>query len=119
MILESGAIECNLFHSLGLGFFGNALADQGSRLDVAAVADFLAYIGFKRRRGGEYFRGGIDHLRIYMVIGAVNRKPHRLELRDLGAGLAGTAHTRLFLVNHGRQLRYFFLVSFSTTRSSE
>jgi hypothetical protein len=51
VVLEARSIECDLFHPLCLGFLRNALANGCGGFDIAAIANFFAYVGLERGRG--------------------------------------------------------------------
>ena len=118
VIEEARAVKRNRLDPGSLGALGNQLADHCSCLFVAAIGK----LGTNRRLdgGGRRENAGAaagNHLGIHVRIGTEHGEAHRLELRELGASFTRTAKTSFFSVHD--EPPYFFLVSLSTTTSSE
>src|SRR5688572_26224282 len=91
--LVAAAVERDRLDAGLLRALGDAPADLGRRLHVAAV--FPVFL-LHRRRGGDHLRPARGyHLRIDVAVRAVDAEPRHRQLRDLQAGLAGPAQPLL------------------------
>src|SRR5688572_19238660 len=101
--VESDRFDAGLFRALG-----DALADLGRGLDVAAVA--RPQLGLGRRRGRQHLGPArVYHLGVDVTVGAVHGQPHRVQLGNLGPGLARPAQALLVFIGHIRLLLLGFL----------
>src|SRR5262245_52206226 len=99
VILVTRAVERNRLDARLLRALGDALADFGRRLDVAAPLHVRPQLGLGRGRGRQHLGAAcVYHLGVDVAVGAVHGQPHRIQLGDLGPGLARPAQALVVLV---------------------
>src|SRR5690606_32117963 len=90
VIAKTGTIERHLLDASGTGLLGDALANQGSRGDVATASglggELLTHLGFQGGSADQYtvaFRS--DDVCVNVLIRAENAQPMNALFRDLAA----------------------------------